>query len=95
MADHLIQRACERFRKELLPQDAKLIQSPISLDDVKIAIQQVERELAARQSLRNLQRITPFIDAIDRYSKAIDTAANGTPYLPWLWVRLNKQTQVR
>ncbi|KAI1291072.1 hypothetical protein F5Y03DRAFT_377684 [Xylaria venustula] len=88
MAEHMIQRACERFRKELLPQDAELIQSKISLDDVKIAIQQVERELAARQSLRNLQRLTPFVDAIDRYSKAIEVAANGTPYLPWLWAPL-------
>ncbi|KAJ2987229.1 hypothetical protein NUW58_g4620 [Xylaria curta] len=88
MADRLIQRACERFQKDLLPQDAKVLQSTTSLDDVKIAIQQVERELAARQSLRNFQRITPFVDAIDRYSKAIEVAANGTPYLPWLWAPL-------
>ncbi|KAI1824553.1 hypothetical protein F4861DRAFT_505422 [Xylaria intraflava] len=88
MADRMIQRACERFEKELSPHDANLIQSTISLDNVKAAIHQVERELAARQSLRNLQRLTPFVDAIDRYSKAIEVAANGTPYLPWLWAPL-------
>jgi hypothetical protein len=88
MAERMIQRACERFQKELSPQDANLIQPTTSLDEVKIAIQQIERQMAARQSLRNLQRITPFVDAIDRYSKAVEVAANGTPYLPWLWVRL-------
>ncbi|KAI1322466.1 hypothetical protein F5Y16DRAFT_39333 [Xylariaceae sp. FL0255] len=88
MADRMIQRACERFQKELSPQDSEVIQSNISLDDVKISIQQIERQLAARRALRHLQRLTPFIDAIDRYSKAIEVAANGTPYLPWLWAPL-------
>ncbi|KAF9771627.1 hypothetical protein IL306_010728 [Fusarium sp. DS 682] len=32
-----------------------------------------------------MDRITPFIDAIERYSKALEVAANGTPYLPWIW----------
>ncbi|KAI1180456.1 hypothetical protein F4777DRAFT_530453 [Nemania sp. FL0916] len=88
MAESMIQRACERFKKELSPEDAISIQTPISLNDVKAAIQQIERELAARQSLTNLQRIQPFIDAIDRYSKAVDVLANGTPFLPWIWAPL-------
>ncbi|KAI1421261.1 hypothetical protein F5Y12DRAFT_790113 [Xylaria sp. FL1777] len=55
------------------------------LDDVKLAIEQIEKQLAARQRLRNIQRITPFIDAVERYSKAVEILANGTPLLPWIW----------
>jgi hypothetical protein len=82
----MIQRACDRFRKEISADDARLIESTTSLDDVKMAICQVERQLAARQRLRDLESIAPFIDAIERYSRALDVAANGTPFLPWIWV---------
>ncbi|KAM0224492.1 hypothetical protein ACHAQD_002064 [Fusarium lateritium] len=85
MAQRTIQIACDRFRNEILPEDARLIQATTNLDDVKLAIGQVERQLAARQLLRDMDRITPFVDAIERYSKALEVAANGTPYLPWLW----------
>ncbi|KAL4724047.1 hypothetical protein ACLX1H_008652 [Fusarium chlamydosporum] len=85
MAQRTIQIACDRFRSEILPEDARLIQATTKLDDVKLAIGQVERQLAARQVLRDMDRVTPFVDAIERYSKALEIAANGTPYLPWLW----------
>ncbi|KAI0476181.1 hypothetical protein GGR56DRAFT_641517 [Xylariaceae sp. FL0804] len=88
MADRVIQRACERFRNEIPLRDQKRIESTTSLDEVRVAIQQVERQLAARQSLRNLQRLTPFVDAVHRYSAAVEVACNGTPYLPWLWAPL-------
>lgn len=87
MAQRMIERACDRFRKEISPDDARLIETTASLDDVKLAICQVERQLAARQRLRDLDSITPFVDAIERYSRALDVAANGTPFLPWIWVR--------
>ncbi|RGP62626.1 nacht domain-containing protein [Fusarium sporotrichioides] len=85
MAQRTLQIACDRFRNEILPEDARLIEATTNLDDVKLAIGQVERQLAARQLLRDMDRITPFVDAIGRYSKALEVAANGTPYLPWLW----------
>lgn len=90
MAHRTIRIACDRFRSEIPPEDARLIEATTKLDDVKLAIGQVERQLAARQLLRDMDRITPFIDAIERYSKALEVAANGTPYLPWLWVQYPK-----
>ncbi|KAF4957355.1 hypothetical protein FSARC_11330 [Fusarium sarcochroum] len=85
MAQRTIQIACDRFRREISSDDARLIEATTSLDDVKLAISQVERQLAARQLLRDMDRIAPFLDAIERYSKALEVAANGTPYLPWIW----------
>ncbi|KAI5861038.1 hypothetical protein GGS23DRAFT_205824 [Durotheca rogersii] len=85
MAEQIIQRACKRFRDEISIEDAQSIERTVRLDDVKTAIQDVEHELAAKQRLRNLQRLTPFVDAIYRYSQAVEVACNGTPYLPWIW----------
>ena len=57
-----------------------------SLQDVLTAVQKIENQLAARQCLRNMRRLKPFLDGLACYSKAVDVLCNGTPYLPWIWV---------
>lgn len=57
-----------------------------SLEDVRNAAREVERQLAARQCLRNMRRVQPFLDGLEHYSKVIEVLCNGTPYLPWIWV---------
>ncbi|ETS82746.1 hypothetical protein PFICI_04622 [Pestalotiopsis fici W106-1] len=85
MAQRLIERACDQFRKELSPEDENEIISTKSLDEVKLALGQIERHLAARQSLRNFDRIAPFLGAAERFSQVVEVVCNGTPYLPWIW----------
>lgn len=85
MALRLIELSCKRFSDEISDEDNKLIRTT-SLDDVRIAVRQIETELASRQSLRNLDRLTPYLDAVERYSKAIDPLCNGVPFLPYIWV---------
>lgn len=87
MAQRLIARACDRFRNEITSGEAKQIVSAGSFDEVKAALGQVERYLAARQSLRNFDRIAPFLVAAERFSQVVEVVCNGTPYLPWIWVR--------
>jgi hypothetical protein len=55
--------SCERFRKDLNAEDDRLIRAT-SLDDVRAAIAQTERELASRQGMRNFNRLSTYIDAI-------------------------------
>jgi hypothetical protein len=86
MAQRLIERACSRFLKEISSQDTAAIESTAGLDDVKCALGQIERHLAARQSLRNFDRILPFLDAAERFSHVVEVVCKGTPYLPWIWV---------
>lgn len=45
----------------------------------------IENQLAARGSLRNMRRLMPLFTALEHYSKAIDVLCNGTPYMPWIW----------
>lgn len=86
MGQVLIERACERFRRELSEGDDERIQTTAKVDDVRLALRQIEQQLAARQSLRNLGRLAPFLDAADRLTKPIDVLCNGTPFLPYVWV---------
>lgn len=56
-----------------------------TLNDVQDAALQIETILAARQSLRNMRRLSPLFDGLRCYSAAIEVLCNGTPYLPWIW----------
>jgi phosphopantetheinyl transferase len=94
MSQTVIERACERFQRQLSDQDNRQIQGAQNVDDVRHAIRQIEQQLAARQSLRNLGRLTPFLNAIDRLSKPIDILCNGTPFLPYIWVSWSFSTRL-
>jgi uncharacterized FlgJ-related protein len=56
------------------------------LRDVRDAAKQVERQLAARQCMRNMKRLEPFLNGLEAYSKVIEVLCNGTPFLSWIWV---------
>lgn len=57
----------------------------MALPDVQSAALEIERQLAARGSLRNMRRLMPFFEGLDHFSKSIEVLCNGTPYLPWIW----------
>lgn len=58
----------------------------ITLKDVCEASVKIEEKLAAKRRIRNMRRLKPFFEGIERYSKAIEPLCNGTPFLPWIWV---------
>ena len=60
--------------------------SDTTLRDVRDAAKQVERQLAARQCMRNMKRLEPFLNGLEAYSKVIEVLCNGTPFLSWIWV---------
>ena len=82
----VLQEAFERLQGSVNPQDARDFQST-TLKDVWRAALDIERQQRQRASLRNMRKIEPFLKAIEIYSKSLDTLCNGTPFLPWVWVR--------
>ncbi|KAK2031757.1 hypothetical protein LX32DRAFT_257615 [Colletotrichum zoysiae] len=56
-----------------------------TLDKVIKAAHDIEDQLAARQLLRNMRRLAPLFDGLQHYSKSIEAACEGTPYMAWIW----------
>lgn len=56
-----------------------------TLEHVRKATRDIENQLAARQSLRNMGRLMPLFKGLEHYSKVIDVLCNGTPFLSWIW----------
>lgn len=77
--------AFDQLKRSVSASDAVVFQST-SLQDVWKAARDIEQHQQQRQSVRNLRRIEPLLNAIGKYSKVIEVLCNGTPYLPWIWV---------
>ncbi|GIJ89554.1 DNA-directed RNA polymerase II subunit RPB1 [Aspergillus pseudoviridinutans] len=58
------------------------------MKDVHQTARDIEKALAKNGLLRNMRRINPFLEGLDRYSKAVYVLCDGTPYLPWIWIAL-------
>jgi hypothetical protein len=60
--------------------------SNTTLRDVLDTAKEVERQLAARQCMRDMKRLKPLLDGLEAYSKVMEVFCNGTPFLTWIWV---------
>lgn len=79
-----IRRAFESLEREIHPADSRDFAST-TLEDVRNAAIDIERQLAARQLLRNMRRLELLFQGLRHYSKVIEVLCNGTDYLSWIW----------
>ncbi|KAK0613980.1 hypothetical protein B0T14DRAFT_592027 [Immersiella caudata] len=83
-ARRAIEIAFKDLERTIAPAESRDFAST-TLDDVRKAAVDIERQLAARQSLRNTRRLEPLFKGLEHYAKVIEVLANGTDYLPWIW----------
>lgn len=75
-----------RLKDQVSEDDGRLFAST-TMKDVRDTAVQIERHLEERRSLRGFRRMEPFLAGLEQYSKVVEVLCNGTPYLPWIWVR--------
>jgi len=88
LARQTISCAFKELEKTITPGDARNFPS-ITIQQVKLDVLRVENELAARQKLRNLQRLAPLFQGLEHYAKVMDVLCNGTPFLSWAWAPIS------
>ncbi|OTA94840.1 hypothetical protein M434DRAFT_394351 [Hypoxylon sp. CO27-5] len=84
LARKTISAAFEELDHTITPADSRDFPNT-TLHHVRKAALDIENQLAARQSLRNMRRLEPLFKGLEHYSKAVDILCNGTPYLAWIW----------
>lgn len=84
--DSLFSRVLTSFRQRLSPQDINDFEST-TLEDLKEEITRIQRIQVQRRSLRNLNKIKPFLNGIEQYSKVIEVFVNAKPdIMAFIWV---------
>lgn len=84
LARQTIRSAFEDLDRTITPVDSRAF-SRTTLQHVRQAALEIENQLAARQSLRNMRRLEPLFKGMEHYAKVMDVLCNGTPYLAWVW----------
>jgi hypothetical protein len=77
--------AIEGLKRTITPADRIAFHSTTA-EEVWRAAEEIQEAQRKRRSLRNMRRIEPFLKGLEKYSKVIEVACNGTDYLPWIWV---------
>jgi hypothetical protein len=82
----IISDAFDKLRRSISDEDAHDFEST-ELRDVWNAAREIDAAQRKRQSAQNLHRIAPLLKGIEKYAKVIEVLCNGTPFMPYVWVR--------
>ncbi len=81
----VFEMASEKLKQSISSTDAAVFQATV-VEDVWKAAEEMQESQRQRKSLRNMRRVKPFLQGLEKYSKVIEVVCNGTSYLPWIWV---------
>lgn len=80
-----MQNAFEQLKDSVTAHEAIIFEST-TLQDVRDAAFELERNLADRHELRNMRRLEPLFLGLESYAEAAHALCHDTPFLPWIWV---------
>ena len=83
--DAPFQQALSRFKIGLTDSEVADFQFS-SLDNVYDAIEEIQRHQKASKAMRNLNRVKPFLEAMDQYGKVIEVFLNTSGFVAFIWV---------
>lgn len=84
LARQTIRTAFDDLDGTITPVDSRAFPRT-TLQHVRQVALEIENQLAAKQSLRNMRRLAPLFNGLEHYAKAVEILCNGTPYLAWIW----------
>lgn len=78
----------ERFQSTLT-EDQKREFSFSSIEDVKLAIQQIQDRIGPEKRLRNFTRIRKFLEGMKQVEELVKIFINVNEVVAFIWVRLS------
>lgn len=57
-----------------------------TLSELKLSLASIQRKHASERRVRNMGRLSRFLDAMDQYGKVIEVFLNVTDVLAFVWV---------
>ena len=83
-------RILDSFKTHLSQEDVDRFKVA-TFNDLKSAVRDIQTEQAGRKSLRNLNKIRPYLDGLEQYAAVIEVFVNSKPdILAFIWVGCSK-----
>jgi len=89
----VIADAFGKLKRSISEEDAHKFAST-ELKDVWVAVREIDSRQRMRLSAQNMRRIEPMLRGIEKYTKVIEVLCNGTPYMPYVWVRTHPSLSI-
>ena len=81
----VVKKAIEHLKLTLTPEDVHMF-SDTSLKDLWREARKIEAEQGARQDLRFMRRIEPFLRTLESYAGVIEVICQGYSPMAFIWV---------
>ena len=78
-------KALDRFRHKLTDEQKKAFQNT-TLTDVKIEIQKVQERYGSTKKLRNMARLSKFLEAMEQLEQVVSIYLNVSSFVAFVWV---------
>jgi len=79
------ERALAEFKKDLKKRDQDSFKNT-TLEELKKCIGDLQKKQHTSRRLQNLNRLRPFMEAIEQYGKVVTIFANTNEILAFVWV---------
>lgn len=85
--DSAFSRVLSAFRSRLSVQDRADFELT-TFKDLQTAIDEIQKAQAQRRGFRNLNKIRPYLNGLQQYSRVIEVFVNAKPdIMAFIWVR--------
>lgn len=92
-AEPAFSRSLADFKKRLSQEDCERF-SLTTFEDLRVAIDKIQKEQAQRRSYRNLNKIKPFISTLQQYALVIEQFVNAkSDFLAFIWVSIQEDVR--
>lgn len=80
-----LHRAIDKFKANLSAEQLRLF-SICNQDDVYRTVAEIQKKHGPQRTLRNMQRIGAFLEAMDHLGKSVEVFLNLSPFVCFIWV---------
>ncbi|KAI9687323.1 MAG: hypothetical protein M1822_002366 [Bathelium mastoideum] len=87
------EKALEDFKKGLRPEDEENFNGT-TLEDLQNSIKDLQQKQYSQRRLQNLNRLKPFLEAIDQYGKIVEIFANSSIFVTFIWGPMKSLLQI-
>lgn len=82
----LFERSLEVFKKDLNKKDRDNFKFS-TLEDLEKCLTQLQAKHRSQRRMQNLNRLKPFLEAMNQFGKVVEVFCNSSELVPFLWVR--------
>jgi len=81
----LFERTLDDFKKDLSKKERDNFKFS-TLEDLEQCLATIQAKQQSQRRVQNLNRLRPFLEAMDQFGKVVEIFCNSSEFVPFVWV---------